>query len=409
MTIEGVADASLWSLSDAELPELMVAAGRAVNQLHGLLARLVGELDARDLPVRLGASTTAALLRHRLALTPGAAHALARMARATRSECAATGAALAAGELTWGQAVAITRAVQDLPPEAGQDVRGRAETQLIAQAARFDAGQLTRLGRYILEVAAPDTLETQQAEQLAAAEARAARRREFTITPDGHGSEWLRGRLDTESAAVLRAALDPLSAPRSDAADGPDTRCAAERRADALVELARRALAGGELPASGGQRPHVAVTIPLRTLTDGIGHAVLDTGDILAPTAARILACDCHLVPAVLGGAGQVLDVGRSQRLFSGAIRRALALRDRGCAFPGCDRPPAWCDGHHIVSWADGGHTNLDNGVLLCGHHHTVVHRDNWQIRLAPDDIPKFTPPPWADPTGTPQRNHRPP
>ncbi|MGI8691631.1 MAG: HNH endonuclease signature motif containing protein [Geodermatophilaceae bacterium] len=92
-------------------------------------------------------------------------------------------------------------------------------------------------------------------------------------------------------------------------------------------------------------------------------------------------------------------------------MRRALNLRDRGCAFPGCQRPPAWCDGHHIVSWAVGGTTGLDNGVLLCGHHHSVVHGDNWAVRLAADGIPEFIPPAWIDPQRTPRRNsrHRPP
>lgn len=405
-----VTGASLWALPDAQVPELMIAAGRAVSQLQGLLLRLVAECDGRDLPAGLGASSAAAILRQRLVLTPAAAQGLARTARAVGGECAVTGAALAAGELNYAQAVAITRAVRDLPAEAAPALRQRAEADLIAAADRFDALALTRLGRHILEVAAPDELEEQQAAALAAAEARAARRREFTMTPDGHGSEWLRGRLDTEAAAVLRAALDPLSAPRPEGcADGPDRRSAAERRADALVELARRNLAADDLPETGGARPHVAVTLPLRALTEGLGHARLDTGDILSPTAARMMACDCQLIPAVLGGAGEVLDLGRSRRLFTGAVRRALNLRDRGCAFPGCDRPPSWCDGHHIVSWADGGTTSLDNGVLLCGHHHTVVHRDDWRIHLAADGIPEFTAPPWADPTGTPQRNHRPP
>ncbi|MBA2416325.1 MAG: HNH endonuclease, partial [Geodermatophilaceae bacterium] len=108
-----------------------------------------------------------------------------------------------------------------------------------------------------------------------------------------------------------------------------------------------------------------------------------------------------------LGTAGQVLDLGRTQRLFTASLRRALNLRDQGCAFPGCDRPPAWCDGHHIVSWADGGQTSLANGVLLCGHHHAVVHRDHWTIHVATDGVPEFTPPAWIDPIATPRRNRR--
>ncbi|MGI8528449.1 MAG: DUF222 domain-containing protein, partial [Geodermatophilaceae bacterium] len=381
----GVAEAPLWSLTDTELPELLAAAGTALARLQGLIVRLVGETDVRELASRLGCSSTAALARQRLAMTPAAAAELTTVARAARGDMARTGHALAAGRISYPQAAAIVRAVDALPEEAGPDVRRRAEAHLIGEADRFDAAELTRLGRHILEVVAPDTLERLEAEQLARAEQRATQRREFTMIDDGHGLHWLRGRLTTEAAAVLRAALDPLSAPMPAADGARDMRTPAQRRADALIELARRALTGDQLPDHGGQRPQVVVTVPLRTLTDQLGHATLDDGGILSATAARILACDCHLIPAVLGAAGQVLDLGRAQRLFTGSLRRALNLRDRGCAFPGCDRPAAWCHGHHIIAWADGGNTSLANAVLLCGHHHAVVHRDNWTIRLADD------------------------
>ncbi len=295
------------------------------------------------------------------------------------------------------------------PRYLAPDIAVRAETDLIARAAHFDAEQLSRLGAHILQVVAPEIGEALEAKRLAEQEQRAARRREFSITPDGHGLEWLRGKLDTEGAAILRAALDPLARPRPTVADGPDLRTTAQRRGDALVELARRALAAGDLPDIGGERPHVTVTIPVAALMGGLGAAQLDDGRRLSPGAARRMACDCRLIPAVLGAPSEPLDVGRSQRFCTGARRRALVLRDRGCAFPGCDLPPAWCDAHHIVSVADGGPTSLDNGVLLCGHHHTVVHNDGWDIRIAADGVPEFIPPPHSDPTRTPRRNHRPP
>jgi len=401
------AEACLWSLSDRELPDVLEAAGTALAQLQGLLVSLVGEVDARELAAKVGASGTAALARQRLALTPADAAELTAVARATRRELSAAGQALAAGQVSYRQAAAIVRAVGNLPDEVGPEVRRRAEAHLIGEAARFDPAELARLGRHILEVVAADAWERIEAERLARDEERAARRREFTMIDDGHGLHWLRGRLDTEAAAVLRAALDPLSAPAPAGEHGADLRTGPQRRADALVELARRALIGDQLPDNGGQRPQVVVTVPLRTLTERLGHATVDDGGILSPTAARILACDCQLIPAVLGSTGQVLDLGQSQRLFTGSLRRALALRDGGCSFPGCDRPAAWCDGHHIVSWADGGTSSLDNGVLLCGHHHAVVHRDGWTIQIAADGIPEFTPPAWIDPTATPRRNHR--
>jgi len=151
----------------------------------------------------------------------------------------------------------------------------------------------------------------------------------------------------------------------------------------------------------------VFVTIPMPTLLDGPGTSTLPDGTPLSPGAARRMACDAEIIPAVLGTGIAVLDVGRSQRLFTGARRRALILRDKGCAFPGCDRPPGWCDGHHILGHARGGNTGLGNGVLLCGVHHHVVHEDGWEVVTADDGVPVFIPPPTVDPSRTPRRNHR--
>ena len=122
----------------------------------------------------------------------------------------------------------------------------------------------------------------------------------------------------------------------------------------------------------------------------------------------RRMACDAAVLPAVLNGGGQVLDVGRTRRLFTGPLRRALAIRDRGCAFPGCDRPVRWTDGHHIISWLNGGTTDVDNGVLVCRVHHGLVHDANgWRVRLGTDKLPEFIPPPWIDPDQRPLRNTR--
>src|SRR5439155_204991 len=104
--------------------------------------------------------------------------------------------------------------------------------------------------------------------------------------------------------------------------------------------------------------------------------------DHVAPAAADRRARDAAILPAVLGTAGQILDLGRATRLVTPALRRALVLRDRGCRFPGCDRPPEWTDGHHIHPWATGGPTTLPNLILLCRHHHTLVHEGGWTIHL---------------------------
>jgi hypothetical protein len=149
----------------------------------------------------------------------------------------------------------------------------------------------------------------------------------------------------------------------------------------------------------------VVVTVPFDVLTHQLGAGTLDTGERVSPAVVRRLCCDASLLPVVLDGAGQPLDLGRERRLITGALRRALALRDKGCAFPGCDRPPRWCDGHHVVHWQDGGPTTLANAVLLCGHHHRLVHQQDWGVHIAADGLPSFTPPAWIDPDRKPRRN----
>jgi hypothetical protein len=107
----------------------------------------------------------------------------------------------------------------------------------------------------------------------------------------------------------------------------------------------------------------------------------------------------------LLNSAGVPLDVGRAIRVFTRELRRAVEIRDVGCAFPGCARPASWCNVHHIVHWAHGGSTSLDNGVLLCHAHPTVIHRGEWTVRLGDDRRPEFTPPAWVDPVRRPRTN----
>src|SRR5207244_7966843 len=116
-------------------------------------------------------------------------------------------------------------------------------------------------------------------------------------------------------------------------------------------------------------------------------------GEPLSGAAARRLACDAQVIPLVLGGPGEILDVGRASRTATPAIRRALRVRDRGCIGPGCDSPPAWTDAHHIRHWADGGPTSIENMCLLCSWHHDLVHHDGWTITMT-GGRPRMHPPP---------------
>ncbi|EME59803.1 HNH endonuclease [Amycolatopsis decaplanina DSM 44594] len=119
----------------------------------------------------------------------------------------------------------------------------------------------------------------------------------------------------------------------------------------------------------------------------------------------RLAACDCLMLPVVMNAAGEPLDVGRMRRFVTPGQRRALNIRDGGCAFPGCHRKPKHCHAHHIDHWADGGPTDLRNLVLLCGFHHRLIHHGDWQVRTATDGLPEFIPPQYRDPLRKPRRN----
>ena len=140
----------------------------------------------------------------------------------------------------------------------------------------------------------------------------------------------------------------------------------------------------GLLPDQHGAKPRLTVTVTLDQLRDALGAATLDAGDDLSASTIRRLACDAEVIPAVLGSLGEVLDVGRTQRLVTFAIWKALVLRDQHCRFPGCRRQPLACDAHHLTHWADGGDTSLDNRVLLCRAHHSLIHATPWEVRLNP-------------------------
>jgi 5-methylcytosine-specific restriction protein A len=189
----------------------------------------------------------------------------------------------------------------------------------------------------------------------------------------------IKGWLDGLTREALATALDALCLPR-----GPeDERTAGQRRADALGEICARVLDSGQLPQCGGERPHLNVIIPLAELEQRARTASLDFGARLSAADLRMLAGDARVVPVVLGGAGQPLDVGRARRAIPDGLRRVIAARDRGCAKPGCGRPASWCEIHHLEAWEKGGETAVHNCVMLCRFHHRLLHRESgWQVHI---------------------------
>lgn len=194
-----------------------------------------------------------------------------------------------------------------------------------------------------------------------------------------------------------------------------DQRTRPQRLLDGLVSACSAALSTTALPAAGGLRPQVMVTIDFRDLfnrlQDGVAAGSAGSGTMLfaGPVSAstiRKIACDADLIPLVLGSAGRVLDIGRASRVFPPHIRKAIVARDLGCAFPSCTIPGAWCEAHHVSYWSHGGSTSTENGTLLCSHHHHLVHKEQWTINMI-SGIPWFIPPPHVDPRQMPRRNYQ--
>jgi Domain of unknown function (DUF222)/HNH endonuclease len=399
----------LWSArNDDELVDVVAHVAQLRAMLTGLEARAVAEVDARGIAKsHLGWSSTGDWLTHLGGLRRGHGRRVVRRARALVAERTDLLAALSDGTVSPDQAEVIVEAVDQLP--GSPFLRRRGERHLLSQAMHFDATDLGRAGRHLVHVIDPDRAERRLEAALDREERAAHTGRFLAISDDGAGGVRLKGRGSVEDGAILRATLLPLTAPRPSAeteaaptglqaheepdSPGRDRRDHGARAWDALVTTAQHSL-DTELPhASHGARPRVAVMLDLDSLAAGLGRGVTDDGLELSAATIRRLACDATIIPVVLGGPSAVLDVGREQRLVTPAMWNALVARDRHCAFPGCTRPPVMCHAHHVTHWSQGGSTALDNLVLLCGHHHRTIHHTPWEVRLARDGLPEFTPP----------------
>jgi hypothetical protein len=378
------AETPAWPLSDADIVDCLDVAHRLEQETAAIMLHLVHAADSRGLARNHGFRSTAGWLRSRLRLDPLVARTMVSQS-ATIDRYPELDRALSYGSVDLRQATAIGEALNDLPADLDAEITKDATSAMLGWADEMEAAQLRKIGTRLLEHVAPEVADAHDEAALAREERRAHRNRGLTLSLPDDGAVRITGTLTSEDAAIVRAALDPLCAPKAG-----DSRSPAQQRADALVDICRLALRTGELPDNGGEPPQVVVTIPFDPLTGALGRAHTDTGERLDAETARRMACDAQIIPFVMGGEGQVLDAGRSRRVATGPLRRALAVRDGGCAFPGCDRPPRWCQGHHLVHWIDGGKTEVDNMVLLCGHHHRLIHRSDWVVRLGPDRQPEF-------------------
>jgi len=372
--IEAFRSEEVSRLPDARVEEDFGELQAAVEALEAERLRRLAEIDRRRSFERDGYLSAAAWLagRFRVAWNDARrgvalARGLDRMPRVRR--------AFHDGAISLS-AVRVLGEAQQAEPEGFQV----SERFLTDAASRHSIGDLRRVvvhWRHVVE------RERSGAEGLDAA-LRARRRLHTSVTLDGMVR--LDGDLDPETGETVLTAMRAVLDAETRTEHAPDDRAPAQRRADALGEVCRRWLDRTDRPEVAGERPHLTVTVPVEALAgigtsdapqragDRGGAPSLDhVGPIDAATMHR-LACDASVTRVVLGPRSEPLDVGRRTAVVPPALRRAVVVRDRRCRFPGCDRPPPWCDAHHVAHWVDGGATSVDNLVLLCRRHHRLTH-----------------------------------
>jgi len=370
-------------LTDDALAEDVIELRRTMDRMEYQCSRRLDLFARRHGYITLGFVSLIAWLRRACRLLPGAAVQHAEVARNLPS-LPDTSAALAAGDIGFHHAAVIAHSVT----EVGAEAVLRHESTLLEAAHNLDPKYLTHVTSQIRYCEDPDgTLADANDNH---------ERRYLHLSQTWQGMFVIDGRLDAEGGATLRAALNALE----EMWYPGDERTGRQRRADALVELARQRLDAGTLPEVGGQKPHLSVTAPIATLMKepGAPAGELDWSQPITADTVRRVACDCAMTRVLLGPNSEPIDVGRCTRTIQPALRRALVVRDRQCRFPGCDRPPDWCDGHHLIHWIDGGETSLANTCLLCRRHHRFVHELGWQLSWGDAGTIIATKPWWMKP-----------
>ena len=378
------------SLSDDALLDEQRDIAALRRQLDVRAALVAGEIDRRStralgydgLAQRAGFLSAAALIQ---SITGSGRAEAARLVAVGSALDTPVGAAVLSGAITVDAAAAIGR---------GLGTTGDAAVPLLAHAATLSPEELFTRARDLRDELDADAVARREKAQ------RDLRFLRYSRREDG----MLRGSflLDPVDGALMTAALDAVLSPRRggprfadsgqaarDAALVDDPRSTEQIAADALTAMVRLAIDADPGTLFGSRRPAVRLVVTA-------DRAVIeDSGEPVSTATVERFVCDAGTIPVKFDTDGQVLNVGRSQRLFTERQRIALAVRDGGCRFPNCDRPPSWCEAHHLNQWAHNGNTDVADGVLLCRRHHLLVHNNHWQISrdgatytIAPPDAP---------------------
>ncbi|MCI1749463.1 MAG: HNH endonuclease [Acidipropionibacterium sp.] len=435
--LDGLDYTVLPRMSDAEIVDMMTEMRSLADRMSAGAAVVTDAVDKANATEHTTGTPLGDFLASAEGRTPSQGIGMVKRASKLTQNPKVKEAALS-GDVSPDHATAIGEELGKLPQDQlSPEQVDRAAGLFLDRAATTPPGQLKRATKKILEEVAPEAAPSpdDEAARIAAQRSRAVKDRRLVWGSDGEGSTWFSGQLpDLEAQQLIgtlqafgekgrRAERDEAKALRDKRAEGHITdsqylsarlelenreaRSTAQRMADALVDMVGLLGSLDKVPSAGGQTPRLVVTLNYQGLHDaleeklaaGVVHGA--TGEIPVDAGPlRRMCCGAGILPVVLGGESQVMDMGQERRLVTGAIRRALEVRDGGCIFPGCTVPADLCQAHHIRPWWNEGPTSLDNLCLVCRHHHALVEpdryhsRDQWRIVVDPDTkIPLMLPP----------------
>jgi hypothetical protein len=410
-------------------PQVLVDVMRTIGEIRrindGLGVELAGRIEQlwnheSDRPVirALGERSPQMVLQAYVGLDAAEAFAWVRVGAALRPEVSLLGevlparheilaSALADGQVRVSGAERILATLDEIEPYSSGAEREQVEAFLVTEAPLHTDRQFVRVCNAIPPKFEPDNLE--------AREARVQARASVTFRRGRDGQPEMVVALTPESEGFAKAALDARTSPRrqpifSDPNEPPveaDMRPLGQRRHDALVAIMRESLAHDNGRVA-GVSVTLGVTMTLDALVSGLGKAkIAGVDEPITASAARRLAADAEIIPVVLGSESVPLDMGRAVRLATEPQRNALAIRDGGCIWPMCDQPPGWCEVAHLISWAVGGSTDLDNLMLLCPFHHRCFDNEGWELQSIAGER-YLIPPAWVDSARIPRRAGKP-
>ncbi|KAA1421142.1 DUF222 domain-containing protein [Nocardioides humilatus] len=376
-------------------PEDQRAALLALNEQERRTAALKLKLMAASegMADQDGARDVATWVAQRTRADVGPLRAQQRLAKALDERWQQVAEAMAAGGVSFEQAQVIVRGLGDLPDYLDPEIIACAETHAVELAQDHSPKELRLLLRRILDVAAPEIAEAEDAKRLEREEQQAREDMRLTVKDKGTGS--MRIIIDVPGAIGQRLLtnLHAYANPRK--ADGTldsdaDRIPYPKKLAQAFCALLEH-LDPAKLPQHGGMATTLVVTITKESLEKDLAIGSILGGDALSATELRRMACTAKIIPAVLGGKGEVLDLGRGRRLFSAAQRLALALRAGGCQAEGCGVPAAWTEAHHLKPWSEGGNTDIKDAVAVCNHDHQRLHDRRWHHEFLPNGKIRFS------------------